>query len=60
MAQGFALVFWAVSFLPVTLVGVVAIWREGLDLRSLREEGLELASAFSTPPDPTPDGPPSP
>lgn len=60
VAQGFALVFWAVSFLPVTLVGVVAIWREGLDLRSLREEGLRMASAFSTPSNPTPDGPPSP
>jgi len=35
-AQGFAIVFWAVSFLPVTIVGVVAIWREGLDWASLR------------------------
>jgi len=29
-AQGFAIVFWAVSFAPVTLIGVVAMWREGL------------------------------
>ncbi len=35
-AQGFAIVFWAVSFLPVTIVGVVAIWREGLDWTHLR------------------------
>mgnify|MGYP000129386577 CR=1 FL=1 len=29
-AQGFAIVFWAVSFMPVTAIGVVAMWREGL------------------------------
>ncbi len=29
-AQGFAIVFWAVSFAPVTLIGVLAMWREGL------------------------------
>lgn len=28
-ADAFALVFWAVSFLPVTLVGTLAFWREG-------------------------------
>ena len=45
VAQGFAIVFWAVSFLPVTLVGVVATWREGLDLGSFREEADALRAA---------------
>lgn len=31
-AQAMALLYWAVSYVPVSLVGVVAIWREGLDL----------------------------
>jgi len=34
-AQGFAIVFWAVSFLPITLIGVVAMWREGMSPRRL-------------------------
>ncbi|MCK6507517.1 flippase-like domain-containing protein [Myxococcota bacterium] len=35
-AKGFAIVFWATSFLPVLVVGLVAMWREGLDLRTIR------------------------
>ncbi len=35
-AQGFAIVFWAVSFLPVTAVGLAAAWREGLSLAAMR------------------------
>ncbi|NOY25783.1 MAG: flippase-like domain-containing protein [Oligoflexia bacterium] len=35
-AKGFAIVFWAISFLPVLTVGLGAMWREGLSLRSLR------------------------
>lgn len=35
-AKGFAIVFWATSFLPVLSVGLVAMWREGLDLGSIR------------------------
>ena len=31
-AKAFAIVFWGVSFLPVTLVGLLALWREGLTL----------------------------
>ncbi len=34
-AGAFAIVFWGVSFLPVTLVGLAALWREGLSLGSL-------------------------
>lgn len=35
-AQGFAIVFWAVSFLPVTAVGLIATWREGLSVSELQ------------------------
>ena len=35
-AQGFAIVFWAVSFAPVTAIGVVAMWREGLSPARLK------------------------
>jgi uncharacterized membrane protein YbhN (UPF0104 family) len=34
-AKAFAVVFWAVSFVPVTTLGVLAMWREGLALRGL-------------------------
>ncbi len=35
-AQGFAIIFWAVSFLPVTAVGLVALWNEGMALREFK------------------------
>ncbi|MCB9758780.1 MAG: flippase-like domain-containing protein [Alphaproteobacteria bacterium] len=34
-AKAFAVVFWGVSFLPVTAVGLLALWREGLSLGGL-------------------------
>jgi len=37
-AKAFAIVFWGVSFLPVTLVGLTALWREGLSLRGMWSE----------------------
>ncbi|MDP2306339.1 MAG: lysylphosphatidylglycerol synthase transmembrane domain-containing protein [Pseudomonadota bacterium] len=41
-AQAFAIVFWAVSFVPVATVGAIAWWREGLSLGSLREQATPL------------------
>ncbi|MDP2317312.1 MAG: lysylphosphatidylglycerol synthase transmembrane domain-containing protein [Pseudomonadota bacterium] len=41
-AQAFAIVFWAVSFIPVATVGAIAWWREGLSMVSLREEAARL------------------
>jgi len=35
-AKGFAIVMWAVSFLPVLTLGLIAMWREGLSLQGLR------------------------
>jgi len=29
-SKSFALIFWVVSFVPVTVVGMIAMWREGL------------------------------
>ena len=37
-AKGFALVFWAVSFIPVTLLGMIRLWKEGMDWNVLREK----------------------
>ena len=34
-AKAFAIIFWGVSFLPVTLMGLVAMWSEGLSLGGL-------------------------
>ena len=34
-AQGFAIVFWLVSFVPVTTAGLFALWEGGLSLRAL-------------------------
>ncbi len=41
-AQAFAIVFWAVSFVPVATAGAIAWWREGLSLGSLREQATRL------------------
>lgn len=34
-ARAFAIVFWGISFVPVTATGLVALWREGLSLGDL-------------------------
>jgi uncharacterized protein (TIRG00374 family) len=34
-SKGYAVLLWGVSFLPVTLLGLVALWREGLSMGSL-------------------------
>lgn len=34
-AKAFAIVFWAVSFMPVTATGLLAMWTEGLSLGGL-------------------------
>jgi len=34
-SKGYALVFWAVSFVPVTLVGLIAMWREGMNMKDV-------------------------
>ncbi|MBN2798669.1 MAG: flippase-like domain-containing protein [Deltaproteobacteria bacterium] len=31
-AQALALMYWVVSYVPVTVIGLIAVWREGLDL----------------------------
>lgn len=36
-SQAFAIVFWAVSFLPLTTAGAILCWREGINPRFLRE-----------------------
>ena len=36
-SKGFAIIFWAVSFLPVAIVGLLALWREGLSLANFRQ-----------------------
>lgn len=41
-AQGFAIVFWAVSFLPVTVAGLLAMWQEGLSWSALEAARPEL------------------
>jgi hypothetical protein len=44
-AEGFALVFWAVSFLPVTSVGLLAWAREGLRVGELVGDGARPGPA---------------
>lgn len=48
-AQAFAIVFWAVSFVPVAAAGAVLSWREGLSLASLKAQtdALEPTAAAS-------------
>lgn len=45
-SQAYAVLFWAVSFLPVTSVGALLFWREGIDLRGLRDIGKPTAPAL--------------
>lgn len=40
-SKGFAIVFWAVSFVPVTVVGLLAMWREGLSVRDVKRAAEE-------------------
>jgi hypothetical protein len=49
-AKGFAIVFWGVSFVPVTLTGLVALWREGLSLGALLGGGVKKPEDASPPP----------
>ena len=37
-SKAFAIIFWAVSFLPVTALGLAAIWNEGLSLSGLAKQ----------------------
>jgi hypothetical protein len=37
-AKAFAIVFWGVSFIPVTAIGLIAMLREGLCLSSVLQE----------------------
>lgn len=34
-SAGFAIVFWGISFVPVTLLGLIALWREGISIGDL-------------------------
>jgi uncharacterized membrane protein YbhN (UPF0104 family) len=43
-AVGAAIVLWAVSFVPVTLLGLVFMMREGLSLGRMREMATEEAA----------------
>lgn len=44
-AQAAALVFWAVSFVPITLIGLVEAWRQGLGITHPSETLLESLEA---------------
>jgi hypothetical protein len=44
-SQAFAIVFWAVSFVPVATAGAIAWWREGLSPAMLREQAARVEPA---------------
>lgn len=54
-AQAFAIVFWGVSFLPVTALGLLALWREGLSLGGLWSSDGQRAGAPTPAPAPVPE-----
>ncbi len=41
-SQAFAIIFWAVSFVPVATTGAIAYWREGLSPELLRTQAPRL------------------
>jgi hypothetical protein len=55
-AEAFAIVFWVVSFVPVSVAAVLLSWREGLSLRGLAAP--RAPSAEPADPDPAPGDPP--
>lgn len=42
LAASFAVIFWLMSFGPVSLIGIVCLWRYGFGLRSLAREAAGL------------------
>lgn len=42
-AGAFATMLWVINVVPVTLVGLWVLWREGLSLRGLRAEAKQLS-----------------
>ena len=57
-AKAFAVVFWAVSFLPVTGLGLLAMWREGLQLRGLLQRAPSTETSVWNTPHSEPNGAP--
>jgi uncharacterized protein (TIRG00374 family) len=47
-ADASALLFWAVSFVPVTIVGLAEVARTGAGLMTIREEALEEAERIES------------
>ena len=41
-AQAFAIIFWAVSFVPVTTTGAFLYWKEGLSGKVLRSSAADV------------------
>jgi hypothetical protein len=37
-----AIVMWLVNIIPITLVGLVFLWREGLNLKTLASAASEM------------------
>jgi len=44
-AKAFAIVFWAVSFVPVATAGAIAWWQAGLTMATLRDQAARLEPA---------------
>lgn len=42
-AKGFAVVLWFVSFIPVTVLGLLLLWKEGLSLNLLKKDKEKFA-----------------
>ncbi len=38
-AKAFAIVFWGISFIPITAIGIMSMWREGLSLSGVLSPG---------------------
>lgn len=49
VAASFALVFWLVSFAPVTAIGIICMFKEGLSLGRLLQDARASAPAESSP-----------
>lgn len=49
LAASFAVIFWLMSFGPVSLIGILCLWRYGFDLRRLSQEASALYRKLGAP-----------
>ena len=40
LAKTFSIILWLAYFIPITLLGIILLWQEGLSLRSIQDNRI--------------------